>query len=232
MVFAVYEQGLRIHTPKEMLLQRPAIRQTQAISATRRLVDEDGKAEHFQDISDQTWIKTLQDHPDSRPKEETATSSRAMNAYAQASKAKEKPSVLPAEQIMRSPVITLAADANLNQAWQLMQQEQIHYLVLLDAEGKLAGVVDDRELLKEAAGLGVLSQQEGVNLAVTAIKELVKAPLVCASLDTDIRDIARVMLAQKVRAMPILDAQEELKGLVTRSDLMLALVNQTLEIWT
>jgi len=231
MVFAIYEQGLRIHTPKEQLLARPAIRQTQAISASRRLVDHKGDSEHNQDISNQTWVYGYPEQQSSE--QEQQPNSKAMQAYADVEQSKKKQApLLPAHQIMRTPVITLPATASLNEAWKLMQQEHIHYLVLLDEVGELVGVIDDRELLKEAAGVGELSKQEGVDLATTQASKLVKAPLVTASEETDIRDIARVMLAQKVRAMPIIDAEGALQGLVTRSDLMLGLANQNLEIWT
>lgn len=231
MVFAIYEQGLRIHTPKEKLLARPAIRQTQETSASRRLMDHNGDAEHNQNISDQTWIHGYSD--DSGERKQPAKN-KAMQAYAAVEQSKKpRAPTLPAHQVMRSPVITLNANATLNEAWRIMSTEKIHYLVLLDDEDQPTGVVNDRRLLQEAAGIGELSKQDGVDLAKMAISTLVDSPLVCASPDTDIRDIARVMLAQKVRAMPIVeDESGELLGLVTRSDLMLALVNQTLEIWT
>lgn len=233
MVFAIYEQGLRIHTPKEQLLARPAIRQAQAISAARRLVDHQGSAEHQQDISNQTWIQGYPDQQQNTEDKEQHSKNRAMQAYAEVEQSKKKQiPLLPALQVMRSPVISLPSTANLNEAWELMRKEQIHYLVLIDAAGDLAGILDDRELLKEAAGVGELSKLEGINLATTQAIKLVKAPLVTATEETDIRDIARVMLAQKVRAMPIVDAEGTLQGLVTRSDLILGLANQTLEIWT
>lgn len=231
MVFAIHEQGLRIHTPKEQLLARPAIRQTQAVSASRRLADRDGNAEHEQDISDQTWIYGYPEQQSSEKDQQP--NSKAMQAYAEVEQSKKKHlPLLPAHQIMRSPVITLLTTANLNEAWKLMQQENIHYLVLMDEVGELVGVIDDRELLKEAAGVGELSKQEGLDLATTQASQLIKAPLVTATEETDIRDMARVMLAQKVRAMPIVDGEGALQGLVTRSDLMLGLANQNLEIWT
>ncbi|NLW05804.1 MAG: CBS domain-containing protein [Pseudomonadaceae bacterium] len=232
MVFAIYEQGLRIHTPKEQLLVRPGIRQTQAISASRRLVDHKGDAEHNQDISNQTWIYGYPEQPVNE-KDLQQQQKKAMQAYSEVEQSKKKQiPLLPASLVMRSPVITLPANANLNEAWRLMHKEQIHYLVLIDEAGELAGVIDDRELLKEAAGVGELSKQEGVDLATTQARLLVKTPLVTATEETDIRDIARVMRAQRIRAMPIVDTEGALQGLVTRSDLMLGLANQTLEIWT
>ena len=232
MVFAIYEQGLRIHTPKEQLLVRPSIRQAQAVSASRRLLDHKGDSEHDQDISNQTWVHNYAEQS-AEEKDLQQQQKKATQAYTKVEQSKKKRiPLLPASLVMCSPVITLPTTANLNEAWALMQREQIHYLVLLDEAGELAGVIDDRELLKEAAGVGDLSKQKGIDLATTPTLMLVKTPLVTATEETDIRDIARVMRAQKIRAMPIVDTEGVLQGLVTRSDLMLGLANQTLEIWT
>lgn len=235
MVFPIHEQGLRIHTPKNQVLQRPAIRQTQATTAGRRLVDHEGDSEHDQNISDQTWLGRQLASRDANAEEEQATGSgrRAINAY-EAVEQSRKPQAphLPASQIMRSPVITLDGSATLNEAWQLAQKESIHHLVLLDAEGHLEGIVNDRDLLAEAAGVGPLSKEEDLNLASVEVRRLIKAPLVTARETTDVRDIARLMLRNKVRAVPVINEHQELLGVVTRSDLMLGLANQSVQINT
>jgi CBS domain-containing protein len=133
---------------------------------------------------------------------------------------------------MRSPVMTLEGSATLNEAWQLASKESIHHLVLLDDNGNLEGIVNDRDLLAEAAGVGPLSKEEDLDLTQVEVRQLIKAPLVTAFESTDVRNIARLMLKNKVRAVPVINDQQELLGLVTRSDLMLGLANQSLEIDT
>ena len=236
MVFPIHEQGLKIHTPKNQVLQRPSIRQTQATTASRRLVDHDGDSEHDQNISDQTWLgRQLAAKEEEADAEETpaGTGRRAISAY-QAVEQNRKPQAphLPASQVMRSPVITLDGGATLNEAWQLALQESIHHLVLLDDKGELEGIVNDRDLLAEAAGVGPLSKEEGLDLAQVEVRRLIKAPLVTARETTDVRDIARLMLKNKVRAVPVVNDNQDLLGVVTRSDLMLGLANQSVEINT
>src|SRR5690554_4978263 len=100
MVFAIYEQGLRIHTPKEQLLARPAIRQAQAVSASRRLVDHKGDSEHNQDISNQTWIYGYPEQQPNEKEKEQQPQSKAMQAYAEVEQSKKKQvPLLPALQI-------------------------------------------------------------------------------------------------------------------------------------
>ncbi|WP_416886778.1 HPP family protein [Marinospirillum sp.] len=231
MVFAVYEQGMRIHTPKEQLLKRPGIRQTQAITASRRLVEDQDDAEHRQNLSDQQV--SFQQQLQSFEKQGQAEPARAaVAAYKKMETHPESPiRHITAQQIMRTPVITYPAKGGLLEALALLRKEEIHYLVILDEQQALVGMLQDRDLLLEISGLGEIDLREQ-DLESLSAETLVRAPLVTASPETDIGDIARVMLAQKVRAMPITDAQGELVGLVTRSDLMLALANQTLEIWS
>ncbi|WP_404414608.1 HPP family protein [Marinospirillum sp.] len=234
MVFPIQEQGLKIHTPKNQILQRPAIRQTQATTAARRLVDHEGDSEHDQNVSDQTWLGRQLTHGETETQEEPAAGSgrRAINAYEEVEQSRPHTPYLPASHIMRSPVITLEGSATLNEAWQLASKESIHHLVLLDDDGNLEGIVNDRDLLAEAAGVGPLSKEEDLDLTQVEVRQLIKAPLVTAAESTDVRDIARLMLKNKVRAVPILNEQQELLGVVTRSDLMLGLANQSVEINT
>lgn len=236
MVFPIHEQGLKIHTPKNQLLQRPAIRQTQATTAGRRLVDHQGDSEHDQNIADQTWLGRQLSSDSSEKKEEgsSGSSRRALDAYEQVEQSHlDKTPPLPASHIMRSPVITLDGGATLNEAWLLASKEAIHHLVLLDQEGQLEGIISDRDLLAEAAGVGALSREEDlVDLARVEVRQLIKAPLITAREKTDVRDIARLMLKNKVRAVPVVDEQKQLVGLITRSDLLLGLANQSVEVDT
>ncbi len=234
MVFPIHEQGLKIHTPKNQLLQRPAIRQTQATTASRRLVDEEsGNTEHEQNISDQTWLGRQLSGQHDKDSQDQPSRQRALDAYAavESSHANQLPH-LPASSLMRSPVFTLPGSASISDGWIKCQDESIHHLVLVDDQGRLEGVIYDRDLLVEAAGVGQLVNQKDTKLSDLQLRQLIKAPLITAREATDVRDIARMMLTNKVRAVPVVDAKGQLLGIITRSDLMLGLVNQSIEINT
>ena len=231
MVFPIYEQGMRIQTPSNRLLRRPAIQQTQAIKAGSRLVDHDGDQEHDDDIADQTWSQSLQQATEDQNKA-AGRQKRAVQAYTAVEDSHEKSSLhVPAHQIMRFPVVSIAATATLNQAWSLLQEERVHYLVLTDETRQPVGIISDRDLLQEAAGVGPLGQR-GIDLSQAQLTDLVVDPLVTVSSETDIRDIARSMLRQNLRAVPVMGAQQTMVGIITRSDLLLGLANQALEVWT
>ena len=51
-------------------------------------------------------------------------------------------------EIMTSPVVTVALDASLSQAVRLMQERDVRRLVVVDARGRIAGIVSRSDLLQ------------------------------------------------------------------------------------
>jgi CBS domain-containing protein len=53
-----------------------------------------------------------------------------------------------ASEVMTSPVITIASDADLSQAARLMQERNVRRLVVVDERGRIAGIVSRSDLLR------------------------------------------------------------------------------------
>lgn len=65
------------------------------------------------------------------------------------------------------------------------------------------------------------------------VKEFMKTKVLTAAPTAEIRFAARVMFEEKIGALPIIDDNGSLVGIVTRSDILKALVNlPPLEMWT
>ncbi|ODC02409.1 hypothetical protein BFW38_01490 [Terasakiispira papahanaumokuakeensis] len=267
MVFAVYEQGMRIRTPVNKLLRRDGISKTNASLPSRPPADESGDWDHFRNIQDQlqsqsahqsttkrvpdfattaiteqtpnevpTQHDTVNDpnaHGDhNQSSDQNRNSGYGIRAYQKtAEQLPDSPDhSLPAAQVMRQDVITGEADWHAAEAWQQLIQHGIHVLPLLSS-GELVGLISDKDLLREMSGVGRRAREGKAFKDLTA-QDVMSRPLITAAPDTDVRDVARVMLAQDLRAMPILGDDEELVGLITRSDLLLALTNHSMELWT
>jgi CBS domain-containing protein len=61
---------------------------------------------------------------------------------------KAKAEALLASEVMTSPAITVPADASLTQAARLMQERNVRRLIVVDARGKIAGIVSRSDLLQ------------------------------------------------------------------------------------
>lgn len=149
--------------------------------------------------------------------------SAGAGAYRRAQSRARRPAVF-AEQIMSRPALTLPAQAPVAEAWALFRQRRIHHLPLVDETATLVGIVSDRDLLR--AGL------DDAQVGVRPLEGLMTRRVISAAPDAEIRALAEVMVAQRIGAVPIVDAGHSVLGLVTRSDILRALVHQApLELW-
>jgi len=65
-----------------------------------------------------------------------------------------------------------------------------------------------------------------------SIEPLYLKKVLTATPETQIREIARVLIEQRKGVMPIVDANAHMVGIITRSDILRTIVNQApLELW-
>lgn len=145
----------------------------------------------------------------------------------------ERAPAVQAHQIMTSPVVTLPIDITLLDAWKFFRERRFRHMPVLDLDGRLAGILSDRALLRYAAVTGNVPPYAADSVqARTSIADLVKKEVITASPDTEIRDIARAMFEKRIGAMPIMDSRDRLAGIITGSDILRTLVNHApLELW-
>ena len=158
----------------------------------------------------------------------------AQQAYSTATaQPKERAPAVQAHQIMTSPVVTLPADISLLDAWNVFRERRFRHMPVVDLDGHLVGILSDRALLRYAAVTGnVPPYSKDSPQAHTSIAELMKAEVITATPDTEIRDIARAMFEKRIGAMPIMDGRDRLAGIITGIDILRTLVNHApLELW-
>jgi len=129
-----------------------------------------------------------------------------------------------AEQIMASPVLSLPPDARISELNELCIQRKIGILPLIDANKKLVGIVTKGDLARPRIRF--------TDLATRAVSTIATPNVLTATTNTNIRELARVLLAQDIRGLPIVNDNGEVVGVVTRGDILRALVNYApLELW-
>ena len=111
---------------------------------------------------------------------------------------------------MRSPVMTIRADADYKTALQLMQEKSVHHLPVVDGEGRLVGIAAERDLL--------LAAMHYMQSAVE-VGEVMHRGAVTAAPDMPILEAADLMVRNKIGGLPVVDGQRELVGIITETDL-------------
>lgn len=124
----------------------------------------------------------------------------------------------------RNP-ITCAPDMSIQDASDLMKNEHVHRLPVLDKNGKLVGVISEKDILKAAPSpASTLSVYEtNYLLSKLTVKEIMKRKPVTVSKDTTIEDAATIMIDQDLSCLPVLEG-DKLIGIVSKTDLFKMLV--------
>jgi len=135
---------------------------------------------------------------------------------------------LTAEQLMSSPVDTLSVNTSIEDAWRFFRQHRFRHVPIVDDEGKLQGIVSDRDLLADVE-YRLSNKQE--NVANAFVNEIMKTRVLTATPETVISHIAGVFFQQRIGAMPIVSG-DSVVGMITRSDILGAIVYSTpVETW-
>jgi CBS domain-containing protein len=121
---------------------------------------------------------------------------------------------------MSSPAVTLHPERSVREAAKVLSANGFTAAPVVDGNGRLLGVVTEADLVgdrsrREAAAA---AGPPAIKPAAT-VGQVMTRPAVSATPDTDVRDIARMMLADQVRSIPVVDAMGVI-GVVTRHDLL------------
>lgn len=116
--------------------------------------------------------------------------------------------------VMNKPVFTLPAGSLLSGIREEMKKHGIRHVPLVK-ENKLMGMVSDRDLLKvESSGTFYYLKADSIMSTV----------IVVADEETPLAHIARVLLEEKISAIPIIDESHHLSGMITRTDILKAVI--------
>lgn len=113
-------------------------------------------------------------------------------------------------EVMSKPVITLAENAMASEALETFKNEGIHHLVLTDKD-EVKGLVSSKDL----AFLTSLELEEHA-MASQFMSSMI---LVCDE-DTPVDFLAKVMVKEAISAIPVVDQEQFLTGIVTHHDLL------------
>jgi CBS domain-containing protein len=103
-----------------------------------------------------------------------------------------------------------------------MEQNNVGCLVA-EKDGKLCGIITDRDIALRVAGAQRTAQQ-------TLVKEIMTPDPIRISVDKDIHHLTSLMHAFHVRRVPIVNGYDSALGIVTLDDLIAQLGDEMSEI--
>lgn len=161
-------------------------------------------------------LQPLRDHearaPAPREREPRPGTAAALRAYTRPA-GEEAP--LAAGRFMSQPVTTLHLGATIRAARELFLSSGFQHLPLVDAAGRIAAMLSERDLLRAAPA--VLSANPAAGAIAT------REVLVCRA-DTAVDLVASAMLEHHFGGVPVVDGSLHVLGILTHSDILRALL--------
>ena len=143
------------------------------------------------------------------------------------------------KEIMTKEVTHVSPDTNAQEALDLLQKMQISGLPVIDDKNKLVGMFTEKEVLSailpsylERVGRFMYQEnpkavrQKIVALRDMKVKDIMRKNVISVDEDTALCEVARIMLTQKARRIPVLNKAKDVVGIVARGDVVKALFQE------
>jgi len=116
--------------------------------------------------------------------------------------------------IMTTKLVTLSPHHNFSQAVQLMANSRFRHFIVINADGSLAGVFSDRDVLR---ALG-----RTPNWQAKTVSGFMTHDPVTVTPDTPLSKAAAEMLERRINCLPVLGHDGKVCGILTSTDLLIA----------
>ncbi|MGW8680106.1 CBS domain-containing protein [Streptomyces sp. NPDC055817] len=130
-------------------------------------------------------------------------------------------------ELMTREVITVLQNTAFKDTVRTLTEHQVSAVPVVDSAGHPLGLISEGDLLQKSAGQGdyfrSLPEREAWRedkASAQRAEELMSAPPVCAGPDWTVVEAARLMEAQGVKRLLVVDEMDTLIGIVSRRDLL------------
>jgi CBS domain-containing protein len=128
-----------------------------------------------------------------------------------------------AKDLMNPEVTTIREDAPVSQLCDILQAVHLNGLPVLNAHGELVGIVSEDDVLYGTMGL---FEKNGTAVLV---RDIMTSPAVCATEDTDVVELSRMMAGMRIHRIPIV-VEGRVVGVVTALDIVRAVAQGVLTL--
>jgi CBS domain-containing protein len=116
-----------------------------------------------------------------------------------------------ASDIMTSNVVTIRQTASVREALQTLDELDVRHLPVVDDHEGLVGMLSERDLLRLRRSQDVLAQP---------VSEVMSGDIVMVNPATDVVEIIDLMTENRIGAVPVVDSDSQLAGIVSYVDVL------------
>ncbi len=125
------------------------------------------------------------------------------------------------QEVMTSPVQTIDKDSTVQEASFLLRKHNISGLVVVDKETKKAeGIITDKDIITKVVA-------ENKSARDVKVMDVMTPKIITASFEDSLSSVAKIMYANNVTRLPVIDSEGGLAGILTSTDLLRVLPGLT-----
>lgn len=126
---------------------------------------------------------------------------------------------MQAKDIMTKNVVVLKADATIFETIDVLVENRISGAPVVNAEGKIIGVVSEKDLM---IALDFLGDKKA---AMAQVNEFMTRNVVLLTEETTIKEISQTLVRENIKRIPIVK-NEQVVGIVSRRDILRVIKEQ------
>jgi CBS domain-containing protein len=133
---------------------------------------------------------------------------------------KEKKAAKVKERMTRNPATVMPNDGLKDAAWK-MERGHFRHLPVVDEQGKLLGMLTDRDVRLIRPSLALVSKEDAmVQLWSISVQQAAVFDPIKVRPETTLKEAADLMLRWQVGGLPVVDERDKLLGIITYTDLL------------
>ena len=150
--------------------------------------------------------------------------------------------MLKVKDIMTSKIITVSPETEVVNAAKILLEKGINGLPVIDASGKLVGVLTQSDLVAQQKSIPIPSvftllesyipltlvhriDKEVEKIAALKVEQAMTPNPVTVSPETDIEDVAKLMVDNKYHTLPVMEG-DKVVGIVGKEDILKTLISE------
>ncbi len=151
---------------------------------------------------------------------------------------------MQAKDIMTTKVVTVSPDTRVEEIAQLLLKHHISAAPVVDGDNRVLGIVSEGDLIRRPEiapqrrrswwlDLVSGSDERAAEYAKThgvKASEIMSQPAVTVTEDTELGEIAEILEERRIKRVPVVDGEGRLVGIVSRANLLHALVARRREV--
>ena len=127
-----------------------------------------------------------------------------------------------ASEIMTPNPRTVRANASIRTALELLWSNDVRHLPVLDEEDELVGMLSDRDV-----GTVVQTFDGGLDaLGPRKVGDFMSGGVISVTVETDLVEVIETLLEQRIGAVPVLDGEGELAGIISYVDVLRSYIDE------